>query len=162
MRLSALCLACEAQVKCRKLESIYNKMAKWGGVLNVVKYCFYPIDMKLIHCTQYIVLNKLLWKFSRCHQKRRSCDSLKIYEMPCYCWIYRYSVQMFAIYLRYAGDRWVRLLYMDSNIENHLTDKYRPSKIGDLTEIPCIWENGWYIWTGLWKAILMDFLDPRK
>ncbi len=48
------------------------------------------------------------------------------------------------------------------SLEADFDDIFGPSKIGHLTEIPGVWENGWYIWTGLWKANLMKFSDPRK
>ncbi len=51
---------------------------------------------------------------------------------------------------------------MDRSLKGDFDEIFGPSKIGDLTEIPSIWENGWYMWTGLWKAILMKFSDPRK
>ncbi len=51
---------------------------------------------------------------------------------------------------------------MDRSLEGDFDGIFGPSKIGDLTEIQGILEIGWYIWTGLWKAILMQFVDPRK
>ncbi len=54
------------------------------------------------------------------------------------------------------------LVYMDRSLEGDFDGIFGPSKIGDLIEITGIGENGWYIWTGLWKAILLEFLDPRK
>ncbi len=41
------------------------------------------------------------------------------------------------------------LVYMDRSLEGDFDGIFGPSKIGDLTKIPSIWENGWYIWTGL-------------
>ncbi len=37
------------------------------------------------------------------------------------------------------------LVYMDRSLGGDFDAKFGPSKIGDLTEIPGIWENGWYI-----------------
>ncbi len=54
------------------------------------------------------------------------------------------------------------LVYMDRSLEGDFDAIFGPSKIGDETEIPCIGENGWYIGTSLWKAILKEISDPRK
>ncbi len=54
------------------------------------------------------------------------------------------------------------LVYVDRSLKGDFDGIFGPSKIGDETEIPCIGENGCYMWTGLWKAILMQLLDPRK
>ncbi len=54
------------------------------------------------------------------------------------------------------------LQYLDMSLEGDFNGISEPSKIGDVTEIRGIWANSWHIWTGLWKTILMQYLDPRK
>ncbi len=54
------------------------------------------------------------------------------------------------------------LVYVDRSLEGDFDAIFGLSKLGDVTEIPGIWENGWYMWTDLWKPILMQYFNSRN
>ncbi len=54
------------------------------------------------------------------------------------------------------------LVHVDRSLGGDFDAIFGPSKLGDVTEMPGIGLNGWYMWTCLWEAILMQYLDPRN